>query len=71
MRQSIAGTIIVGLSTAFLWHFSNIWLFGSLTIGEPNVLWLVFETLLVVLCLAFGLYLFVDWLKSSREQEER
>ncbi len=69
MRHVIGNGIIVGLSIALLWHFSNIWRYGSHLINEPNVLVLSLETVGVFLILIFGISKFISDIK--RENSEK
>lgn len=62
MKQSlriINSLIVIALSFAFLWHFSNIWLYGQHLIQEPSSLRLYSETILLALIALFGLFMFV------------
>lgn len=63
MRGYITGTLIVGLSLALLWHFSNIWLYGQHIIQEPNKTILIAETILLLGILIFGFYIMITELK--------
>jgi len=44
LKDAIADGMIVGLSAALLWHFSNIWRYGQHLIQEPNILVKTLET---------------------------
>lgn len=65
MRHAIGNGIIVALSIALLWHFSNIWRYGSHLINEPNVLVLSLETVGVFLILTFGISNYISALKRE------
>ncbi len=51
--------LVVGLSAALLWVFSNIWRVGSHHINEPNTLILILETVLLGVALVYGVVNFV------------
>ena len=55
----MANSLLVGLSLAFLWHFSNIWRYGQHLIQEPNIIILSLETAMLLIIFAFGVYKFV------------
>jgi len=63
MRNAISNGIIMGMSIALLWHFSNIWRYGQYFIGEPNILVRSLETAGLMVILAFGVSKFVSDLK--------
>jgi len=44
MRHAISNGLIIGLSIALLWHFSNIWRYGQYVVGEPNIVIRILET---------------------------
>ncbi len=48
-------SIVIGLSVALLWHFSNIWRYGQHLIREPNITILIIETGFLLLVLTFGI----------------
>ena len=57
--QAIAGTLIMALSAALLWHMSNIWRYGTHLIQEQNKVILINEIALLVVIFAFGMFLFI------------
>jgi len=60
--EVISNTLVVGMSAALLWHFSNIWRYGQHLIQEPNIIILSLETAVLLLILAFGVFrLVVDF----------
>ena len=61
----IASGIIIGMSLAFLWHFSNIWRLGVHTVGEQSLPALIFETALILAILVFGIKGFVTILRKK------
>ena len=62
-------TLIVGLSAALLWHFSNIWRYGQHLIREPNIVILSLETAGLLLILAFGISRYIRDLKGKGRKE--
>ena len=54
MKEVIGDSLVIGMSVALLWHFSNIWRYGQHLIQEPNIIILSLETVVVLLILAFG-----------------
>ena len=48
-------SIVIGLSVALLWHFSNIWRYGQHLIREPNITILTIETGFLLLILGFAI----------------
>jgi len=54
--EVISNTLVVGMSAALLWHFSNIWRYGQHLIQEPNIIILSLETAMLLLIFAFGVY---------------
>jgi len=59
-RDEIASSLIMGMSLAFLWHFSNIWRYGSHTIQEPSRTVLIMEIVGLVLIFLFGLWFYIS-----------
>ena len=55
MREGIAYGMTMGMSAAFLWHFSNIIRFGSHYIHEPNIIILSSEIVFFFACFTFTL----------------
>ena len=58
-------SIVIGLSVALLWHFSNIWRYGQHLITEPSITILTMETGFFLLTLTFGV------LKCMRDAKKR
>ena len=60
MKREITGfikdSLIIGMSLALLWHFSNIVRYGSHLIQEPNTAILIGEVILLSSILVFGLW---------------
>jgi hypothetical protein len=53
-RNIMADSLLVGLSGAFLWHFSNIWRYGQYLAQEPNIIIRSLETAMLLFIFAFG-----------------
>ena len=65
VKGLFAGGVIIGLSAALLWHFSNIWRYGQHLIQEPNAAILTLETAGLLLIFAFGLTKFISDLRGK------
>jgi len=63
MRNIWLSVLVVGLSLAFLYHFSLIWIYGRYSAGEPNLIIRTVETAGLVLALVFGL---ASWVHAVR-----
>ena len=66
IKDLLIYTVVIGMSCALLWHFSNIWRYGQHLIGEPNTVILSLETVGLVLILGFGITKFISDLKGRR-----
>ena len=55
MRQTLAGSILVGLGSALLWMFLVIYLKGKLYVWEPNEWILSAEIAMCVFIIGYGL----------------
>ena len=64
MKHLLADTLVIGMSAALLWHFSNIWRYGEHLVGEPNVFIRSAETGMLLVILVFGIYRFVTSLRD-------
>jgi hypothetical protein len=74
MRQAIVNGIIIGLSIALLWHFSNIWRYGQYLVGEPNIAVRSLETAGLLAILIFGISNYISSAKSKigiRDKDRR
>ena len=71
MRQAIGNGIIIGLSAAFLWHFSNIWRYGQYLVGEPNIMIRSLETAGLLVILIFGISNYISVVKSETWMKNR
>ena len=54
MMNICANALLIAVSSALLWHFSNIWRYGQHIIEEPNVMIRSLETGMLVGILVFG-----------------
>jgi len=66
----IASGVIVGMSSALLWHFTNIWRYGQHLIQEPNTVVLSLETAGLLVILVFGVSKFISVLPRRRRGKE-
>ena len=58
MKNIIADLLIIGMSSAFLWHFSQIFRFEKFYIAEPNPVILMLEMCGLGAIFAFGMIKF-------------
>lgn len=65
LKDLITDGVLIALSVALLWHFSNIWRYGQHLIQEPNIIILIVETTGLLAILVFGVYKFVGDLKGK------
>lgn len=70
MRYAISNGLIIGLSVALLWHFSNIWRYGQYVVGEPNIVIRSLETAGLVAILIFGISNFISNMKRDSGKED-
>jgi len=68
MKTCIIDALVIGLSAALLWHFSNIWRYGQHLIQEPNTIVLTLETAGLFLILGFGVIKLIGDLKEERSE---
>jgi hypothetical protein len=75
IRMNIKGVIhdalLIGLSGALLWHFSNIWRYGQHIIQEPNKVILIVETAGLVIIFIYGISRYIGRLKKETERRDR
>ena len=67
MKSLIGDGALIGMSSAMLWHFSNIWLYGQFLVGEPNIIIRSLETVLLLAILVFGVSKFVGSLIRGKD----
>ena len=65
LRDFVIDSLLIGMSTSLLWHFSNIWRYGQHLIQEPNIVILILETAGLVLILVFGISKYIGDLKKT------
>lgn len=66
MKEAITCGLLIGMSAAFLWHFSNIWRYGRYLVGEPNILIRSLETIGLLAILVFGILSFIALLRRGK-----
>ena len=65
----VLATLVMAMSSAFLWVFGCIWRLGTHTVQEPSHKVLVGETALFVFILGFGLWAYVQEARRLRRGE--
>lgn len=73
IREIIVDALLIGMSSALLWHFSNIWLYEKHFIAEPNIWIRSIETVGLLIILIFGIGKYIRDLRSavsSRRKKE-
>lgn len=73
IREIIIDALLIGMSSALLWHFSNIWLYEKHFIAEPNIWIRSIETVGLLIILIFGIGKYIRDLRSavsSRRKKE-
>jgi len=65
VKDLVLDGVIIGLSAALLWHFSNIWRYGQYLVGEPNIAIRSLETAGLLLILAFGVSKYISDLRRG------
>ena len=73
IKEIIIDALLIGMSSALLWHFSNIWLYDKHFIAEPNIWIRSAETLGLLIILIFSIGKYIGDLRSAvsskRERE--
>jgi len=67
MKYLVADGVIIGMSSALLWHFLNIWRYGQHLVGEPNIVIRSLETAVLLAILVFGVSKFVGSLIRGKD----
>jgi len=67
MREIVANALVIGLSVAFLWHFSLIVIYGAFITREPNTLILGLEIAMMVGFIIFASLNIINRLTSRRK----
>lgn len=65
IKDLVFDSVVIGLSAALLWHFSNIWRYGQYMIGEPNIAIRSLETAGLVFILIIGVSRYISDLKGK------
>ena len=65
----VLSTLVIAMSSAFLWVFGCIWHLGTHTVQEPSRRVLVGETALLVFVFGFGLWAYVQEARRLRRDE--
>jgi len=69
IKDLVIDLLIISLSAALLWHFSNIWRYGQHLIQEPNIVILSLETAGSLLILAFGVSKYISDLRKGLKRK--
>ncbi len=67
IKDIIVDAVIIGMSTAFLWHFLNIWRYGQYLVGESNIIIRSLETAGLLAILVFGIGKYISDLKKKKD----
>jgi len=70
VKDLVLDAVVIGLSAALLWHFSNIWRYGQYLVGEPNIAIRSLETAGLLLILAFGVSKYISDLRRGLKGKE-
>ena len=70
VKDLVLDAVVVGLSAALLWHFSNIWRYGQHLIQEPNIVILSLETAGLLFILAFGVSKCISDLRGGVKRKD-
>lgn len=68
-KDIVSHMLIISLSLALLWHFSNIWIYGQYLIGEPNIIIRSLETVGLLVIYVFGIHQFIHGLKGLKNRK--
>ncbi len=68
LKNAVADILIIGLSAALLWHFSNIWRYGEYLITEPNIVIRGVETGGLLVVFVFGIAKFASDMKRGSKR---
>jgi len=64
MREGLAYSMVIGMSVAFIWHFSRIAKHGNVIIQEPHPVMLAFEIIMLCAFLVFGMVSLIKLLRG-------
>jgi len=70
VKDLVFDAVIIGLSAALLWHFSNIWRYGQHVVGEPNIAIRSLETAGLLFILAFGVSKYISDLRRGVKRKD-
>ena len=65
----VLATLVIAMSSAFLWVFGCIWHLGTHVVQEPSRRVLVGETAFLVFILGYGLWTYVQEARRLRRGE--
>ncbi len=68
-KDLITDVLIISLSAALLWHFSNIWRYGEYLVGESNIIIRSLETAGLVFILGFGVSKYINDLRRGLKRK--
>ena len=69
VKDLVLDAVVIGLSAALLWHFSNIWRYGQHLIQEPDIVILSLETAGLLFILAFGVSKYISDLRRGLKRK--
>ncbi len=69
VKDLITDVLIISLSAALLWHFSNIWRYGEYLVGESNIIIRSLETLGLLFIFAFGVSKYINDLRRGLKRK--
>jgi len=70
IKDVIRDAMIIGLSGALLWHFSNIWRYGQYLVGEPNIAIRSLETAGLLVIFVFGISKYISGVKRETNRRD-
>ena len=71
VREIIIDALLIGMSSALLWHYSNIWLYDKHFITEPNIWIRSVETIGLLIILIFGIGKYIRDLRSAVSRKKK
>ena len=69
VKDLITDALVISLSAALLWHFSNIWRYGEYLVGESNIIIRSLETLGLLFIFAFGVSKYINDLRRGLKRK--
>ena len=70
LKDVVSNAMLIGLSGALLWHFSNIWRYGQHLIKEPNIVILILEIAGLLAIFIFGISKYISDLKRETRRRD-